>query len=59
MTKHLDRYTGWVTQIAQRIDFAPLARALGHLERKRDCLVRRQGLCPGLVLCHDCPWAEA
>ena len=58
MMQYLDRYIGWVTQFGQRTDFASLVRAFSHLRPKADCLARRQGLCPGTDLCHDCPWSE-
>jgi hypothetical protein len=58
MTKLFDRIAGWATPIATLTDYPALAYVLGHRDRKHDCLSRRQGLCPGLEYCHDCPWVE-
>lgn len=36
----------------------PFSR-IGKVEGKRGgCLARKQGRCPGLEFCADCPWSE-
>ena len=58
MRKLMDRLIGWATPVAPRTNYAALAQRLGHNVARHDCLPRRQGLCPGLEYCHDCPWTE-
>jgi hypothetical protein len=58
MGSWFDRHSGWAAPYGQSTDYAALARELGHRDPKQNCLGRRQGVCPGLDLCHDCPWAE-
>ena len=58
MAKWFDRLSGWAMPHAAQTDYASLARELGHRDREHDCLGRRQGLCPGVEFCHDCPWSE-
>jgi hypothetical protein len=58
VVKPFDRFLGWATPIVPRADYASLARELGHMDPRKDCLPRLQGLCPGLEFCHDCSWRE-
>ncbi|MEK6591683.1 MAG: hypothetical protein AABZ67_01245 [Pseudomonadota bacterium] len=58
MSGLMDRLIGWATPVASRTNYAVLAQQLGHKVARHDCLPRRQGLCPGLDQCHDCPWTE-
>jgi hypothetical protein len=59
MAKFIDRVLGWATPVAPRTDHAGLASALKHADHRHDCLARRQGRCPGIDQCHDCPWSES
>ena len=56
--KLFDGFLGWATPIVPRNDYASLAQILGHKDPEHNCLARRQGVCPGLEFCHDCPWSE-
>jgi len=53
-----DAMPNWSTPIAPQYDRAFLARFFRHVTGSADCLARRQGRCPGRVLCHDCEWRE-
>ena len=50
--------SGWTNPAGLRTDLASLARALGHRDSHPQCLVHRQGRCPGLEHCPDCTWKE-
>jgi len=54
----MDRHVGWATPTPVSAGLAFLANALKHRVRGHDCIARRQGQCPGLEYCHDCPWTE-
>lgn len=53
---------GWATPIVPRFDATALARQIGYNLRgsgkRGGCVARRQGRCPGLEFCEDCPWSE-
>jgi hypothetical protein len=54
----LNRYVGWSTPTLLGSGLAYFAHALRHLTERHDCIMRRQGRCPGLEHCHDCAWNE-
>lgn len=58
MNALLDKYSVWAALCERTPGYGALAHAIGHREKKHDCLARRQGLCPGLEYCHDCAWSE-
>jgi hypothetical protein len=58
MSRLLDKYLGWAAAFAPVPGYAILANTIGHRDKMHDCLPRRQGRCPGLEYCHDCPWTE-
>lgn len=50
---------GWANPVV--IDYGNrsfLAWFLGFPDRRKYCLARRQGKCPGLDHCHDCAWSS-
>jgi len=58
----LTKLVGWATPIVPRFSVTDLARQMGQSlrgsGRRGGCVARRQGRCPGLEFCEDCPWSE-
>jgi hypothetical protein len=49
---------GWAPPRLPQAAFHEFAAALRHASACKNCLVRRQGRCPGLEFCADCAWKE-
>lgn len=54
----LDVLLSWVMRRVPPKVFQAIAAALHRNPLRRNCLARRQGRCPGLEFCPDCPWSE-
>jgi hypothetical protein len=50
---------GWDTPIVfDHSNKSFLAWFLRIFDTHKECTMRRQGKCPGLDHCHDCPWSS-
>lgn len=63
MRNSLNKLVGWALPLIPAYDPATLAARLGHVGEARHgtrggCIARKQGRCPGLEYCADCPWSE-